>query len=394
MARIYRKNNSWYFTIEAGMQANGKRRRIIRGGFSREKDAKKAAREFENNLEAGTLVIKTNNITLHEFMWCNWFNYHKNFVKISTQVVLKGSLKRIDRYFGEHARLKNITPTMCLEFINTLFYEYKLSRATIITTLSSLKMIFKHAVVVEKILANDPTKYISLPKLYAKDREKLTLQAEQKKLYLEKNEVLDFLKATQLARNAFPFTMFFTLLIYTGMRTGEALALEWKNIDFANKVIRVRATVYYRVNDKFDVYSPKTKRSIRDIIMPDTLVMALKSYRKQFLEYKLRNRSIWKDNGYDFVFVSQKEPGNPIRYSTVSSCARRLGRKIGIKNLHPHMFRHTHVSILAAQRVPLAAIKERLGHSTDKTTEQIYLHITKQFKIEVANAFDDALQNS
>ena len=393
MARIYRKNNSWYFTIEAGMQANGKRRRIIRGGFSREKDAKKAARDFEHGLDTGMLAIKTNNITLHDFMWYNWFNYHKNFVKISTQVVLKGSLRRIDRYFDEQARLKNITPTTCLEFINTLFYEYKLSRATIISTLSCLKMIFKHAVVVEKILANDPTKYLALPKLYAKDREKLTLQEEQKKLYLEKSEVLEFLKATQIARNSFPFTMLFTLLIYTGMRIGEALALEWKNIDFDNKIIRIKATVYYRVNDKFDVYSPKTKRSIRDIIMSNTLMTALKLYRKQFLEYKIRNRIIWKDNGYDFVFVSKTQPGSPIRYSTVASCTRRLGRKIGFKNLHPHMFRHTHVSILAAQRIPLSAIKERLGHSTDKTTEQIYLHITKQFKTEVANAFDSALQN-
>ena len=63
MARIYRKNNSWYFTIEAGMQANGKRRRIIRGGFSREKDAKEVARDFEHGLDTGMLVIKTNNIT-------------------------------------------------------------------------------------------------------------------------------------------------------------------------------------------------------------------------------------------------------------------------------------------------------------------------------------------
>lgn len=393
MARIYKKNNTWYFTIEAGTQENGKRRRIIRGGFSKEKDAKKAAREFENNLDAGTLVTKPNNITLHEFMWHHWLEYHQNYVKISTRVIIAGSLRRIDRYFGLNTRLKNITPAMCLKFINTLFYEYNLSRSSISTTLSSLKMIFKHAVLVEKILANDPTKYVSLPKLYTKDREKLALKAAQKRLYLEKQEIIDFLKAAQKARNAFPFVAFFTLLIYTGMRAGEALALEWNNVDFANKIIRVRATVYYRNNNRFDVYSPKTAMSIREIIMSDSLVQTLKSYKKQFLEYKLRNRSIWKDNGYDFVFVSKQEPGNPIRYSTVSSCTKRLGKKIGINNLHPHMFRHTHVSILAAEKIPLSAIKERLGHTTDKTTERIYLHITKQFKAEIANSFDKAISN-
>ena len=52
---------------------------------------------------------------------------------------------------------------------------------------------------------------------------------------------------------------------------------------------------------------------------------------------------------------------------------------------------HTHVSILAAAKVPLPAIKERLGHTNDKTTERIYLHITKQFKSEVADKFELAM---
>ena len=182
------------------------------------------------------------------------------------------------------------------------------------------------------------------------------------------------------------------LLIYTGMRAGEALALEWKNVDLKNKVIHVKSTIYYKPDNQFYVYSPKTKSSIRDIVISDTLLNELKQYRKKFLMYKMKNQMQWTNNGYDFVFVSRTQPGNPIRMSTVSSCTKRLGDKIGFTSLHPHMFRHTHVSILAAAQVPLTAIKERLGHSNDKTTEQIYLHITKQFKAEAADKFDAAMQ--
>lgn len=109
------------------------------------------------------------------------------------------------------------------------------------------------------------------------------------------------------------------------------------------------------------------------------------------MAYKLKNNLNWEQNDYDFVFVSKRQPGNPLRYSTVMSCTKRLGKKLGFASLHPHMFRHTHVSILAAAKVPLPAIKERLGHTNDKTTERIYLHITKQFKSEVADKFELAM---
>ncbi|WP_304154897.1 tyrosine-type recombinase/integrase [Megamonas hypermegale] len=390
MARIYKQNNKWCFSISK--TKNGKRRRIVRGGFLRERDAKKAAREFENNLENGTAVIRLNNITLHDFMYDVWFVYHKNFVKISTQVILTGAIRRIDRYFSDKIKLKDITAAMCMDFVNHLFYDKKLSRSTITTTLSCLKMIFKHAFIVEKIIAGNPTEYVFLPKMYSQDRERILSSDSQKRLYLEKNEIHAFLSAARQAKNAFPFVTFFMLLIYTGMRAGEALALEWKNVDLKNKVIHVKSTIYYKPDNQFYVYLPKTKSSIRDIVISDTLLNELKQYRKKFLVYKMKNQMQWTNNGYDFVFVSRTQPGNPIRMSTVSSCTKRLGDKIGFTSLHPHMFRHTHVSILAAAQVPLTAIKERLGHSNDKTTEQIYLHITKQFKAEAADKFDAAMQ--
>lgn len=75
MARIYKQNNKWCFSINT--KENGKRKRIVRGGFLREKDAKKAAREFENDLDSGKAILKQNNMTLHDYMYNTWFAYHK-----------------------------------------------------------------------------------------------------------------------------------------------------------------------------------------------------------------------------------------------------------------------------------------------------------------------------
>lgn len=391
MARIYKQNNKWCFSINT--KENGKRKRIVRGGFLREKDAKKAAREFENDLDSGKAILKQNNMTLHDYMYNTWFAYHKNFVKISTQVILNNDMKRIDRYFPASLKLRDVNSTMCMEFVNHMYFTKRLSKSTVKSTLSCLKMVFKHAFIIDKVISNNPTEYVFLPQMYSKEKELLLAsKKEDKKLYLEKSEVRAFLEETRNSRSAFPFTAFFTILIYTGMRIGEVQSLQWENIDFDNKIIHVKTTAYYKPNNQFFIYSPKTKASIRDVVMPETLCNELKRYKKEFLVYKMKNRMRWIENGYDFVFVSKTQPGNPIRWSTTTSFTRRIGKRIGVDNLHPHMFRHTHVSILAAAKVPLIAIKERLGHMNDKTTEQIYLHITQQFKTEVAEKFEATMQ--
>ena len=85
MARIYKKNNSYYFSIEAGRDENtGKRQRIVRGGFKTKKDAQKAAIEIESKYNNHKIIVKQSDITLHDFIWNHWLEYHKQFIKEST----------------------------------------------------------------------------------------------------------------------------------------------------------------------------------------------------------------------------------------------------------------------------------------------------------------------
>ena len=76
MARIYKKNNSYYFSIEAGKDKTGKRQRVIRGGFKTKKEAQQVAAELETQIFNGTFIINQKQITLHEFMWQHWLEYH------------------------------------------------------------------------------------------------------------------------------------------------------------------------------------------------------------------------------------------------------------------------------------------------------------------------------
>lgn len=385
MARIYKQNNKWCFSINT--KENGKRKRIVRGGFLREKDAKKAAREFENNLDKG-IVPTVTNITLHDFMWNNWLEYKKDYVKLATHDNIKTCLKRVDKILGTKLKLKDVTPVICTNLTIALLNDLKLSRSSAKTTLIYLKMVFKYAVLVEKILSYNPAEFVYLPKYTRQEKEKMILNYEnEKQLYMEKDVLKKFLDATKSNKNSFPFYAIAMTLAYTGMRIGEVLALQWENIDLKNKIIYVKHDVFFKAGN-FILQTPKTKTSIREIIIPDILVSELKIYRKQFLEYKIAHSAIWENNGCDFVFNSIRTPGKPFKIRTISQWIKNIAIEINEPYIHAHTFRHTHVSLLAEMGCSLPAIKERLGHSDDKITENIYLHITKKHKEELANKLD------
>ena len=63
-------------------------------------------------------------------------------------------------------------------------------------------------------------------------------------------------------------------------------------------------------------------------------------------------------------------------------------------HIHPHIFRHTHASLLAEAGIDLVQIMKRLGHADDTTTRQIYLHITKTLATETAEKFDELLNKA
>jgi integrase len=106
----------------------------------------------------------------------------------------------------------------------------------------------------------------------------------------------------------------------------------------------------------------------------------------------MKKRDIWLKE--DFVFCADKFPGYPIYIKLVEIHMTRLLKIAGLnKELTPHSLRHTHVSLLAEAGVGLEEIMERLGHSDDKVTRTVYLHVTKDMKKEAAHKFATLMDN-
>ncbi|WP_027410337.1 site-specific integrase [Anoxybacteroides tepidamans] len=385
-----KKGERWMFVIENGIDPQtGNRRRIVRRGFLKKKDAQDAAKELEYQLGLRNLDTK-GNITFEE-MAEEWLSvYAVTDVKISTIRVRHHEIGHLNRYFARY-KLKDITKKMYQNALIDLKRNKRLAHSTISGIHSTARMIFKRAMEQDLIL-QDPTQYAFIPKdkKTVEDIENTKIQEQ----YLEKHELKLFLdKAKEMDEET--YTMLF-VLAWTGLRVGELVALKWKDIDFEEKTINITKTYYNPTNNtkKFTLLPPKTEGSIRKIIVEDEVIKVLQKHRIKQMEIKLQVGKDYYDG--DFVFARMNPPyyGYPHFIKTVENRMEAVLRKLPsiTKRLTPHSLRHTHTSLLAEAGVELYQIMDRLGHVDDETTTQVYLHVTKDRKKEASQKFGELMR--
>ena len=146
------------------------------------------------------------------------------------------------------------------------------------------------------------------------------------------------------------------LLVLTGLRVGELLALRWQNIDLANRTLRVSATVY---DGHFD--TPKTQRSNRTVPLCSRAALVLAGRRSEC------------NNAGDLVFSTRQ--GQPLsRHNLLRRQLRPVCNKLGFYGITWHSLRHSHATLLDAVGAPLGTVQALLGHSTSEITREVYLH--------------------
>ena len=187
----------------------------------------------------------------------------------------------------------------------------------------------------------------------------------------EVNTLLDYYKNDQ-----YWYTLF-RLMIYTGLRRGETLALTWDDIDFKNKTLTVNKTLSIGAHKKVVLSTPKTESSIRTIDLDDKTIIALQRLKIQ--------------SKYKLIFPNKKG-----KFSRLSNIADKLNQAIKetkIKKIRVHDLRHTHASLLFASGASIKYVQARLGHADVKTTLNIYTHITKDTKEKDLSNFVKYMEN-
>jgi integrase len=172
------------------------------------------------------------------------------------------------------------------------------------------------------------------------------------------------------------------LMLGTGLRRGEALALHWSDVDLPAGHVRVRWTLS-RVDRQLMFDEPKTERSRRFVPLPSPVADVLKRHRAAQVAEQLA-APVWTpwDEHPDLVFPTQigtpTDPRNALR--AFDSIAKRAG----LQGAHLHTLRHSAASALIASGAHIKVIQELLGHSSFGITADIYSHVAVEQQREAA----------
>lgn len=184
-----------------------------------------------------------------------------------------------------------------------------------------------------------------------------------------------------------------TVLLATGLRKGEALALTWPSLDLdaSPATLTVSQSLKIAANHTTYIDDPKTSGSRRRLHLPGPVVDILRTHRAAQARDRLEFGEGWggKWAAMDLVFTSSI--GTPLDPHRVARAVKSMTRDVLGEEVTPHRLRHTAASLLIAQNVPLKTVSEMLGHSSIRVTADVYGHLFEPAQTAAADAMETAL---
>lgn len=304
-----------------------------------------------------------------------WLEYTSPMVKVDTDVNHRSYVKNIIKATADNLLFTNFSPAMAEKIIHNMYYTRKLSFSYSNGTLNTIKAIFRYAKKAGYIKNISEIEEIKLKRRPATEKEIQKLQNK----FLDTNELRECLRQLKDINSRIALAMEFIAL--TGLRCGELLALRVQDYDKVNSKININGTLVKTARNGEDIQrgTPKNIYSYREVSLNDRAKNIMDSIILENKKLTSWNSKQYKDRGY--IFTNSK--GNPFNIQYINRQLKKIN--ITDKKISSHIFRHTHISILAGLNVPLKAIMERVGHHDPKTTLSIYTHVTNSMSKELDN---------
>ena len=242
--------------------------------------------------------------------------------------------------------------------------------------LSFISTVIDYAIKMD-MLTDNPCRRVTIPKGSKKERKILSIK-----------ETEEFLKLLEKA--PLKWRTFFTLDIYSGMRRGEMLGLEWKDIDFETGIVHIQRTSNYTKAKGIYTDTTKTETSVRFIKLPPEVLEILEQFRAEQEKEKDRLGSKWIEN--DRLFT--KWNGMPMNPQTPYGWLKEFCEEHDFPFYGIHQFRHLHASLLIGAGIDPTTVSGILGHSQVSTSLNIYGHMFRENQIKACNAVAEALDFS
>ena len=331
------------------------------------------AKKQATTILQGKIELKLKNPTIKRRTWSEvyeeWWEIYKHTVKSNTIRSRIRDKKRLDNDISADIVISNIDSNFISDILNKYYYNDNLSKSYIEQLTAHLNLVMRYAKTRKYIQSN--------PMLDVKIKEKVkTIEQlnKEKSKYLETEELKEVLKCVR-AKNE-RYANLFEFMALMGTRIGETLALKFENVESGSIEI---ASTY---NHDLKIHeTPKNAYSYRKIEMPDRVLEIIED-QKRLNDVFCNTKRNFKNQGY--IFFSTH--GNPLHLSDINFFLRNYVAKdveLKTRQLSTHIFRHTHVSILAELGMPLKAIMDRVGHNNSNTTLSIYTHVTDKMKSDL-----------
>jgi integrase len=275
-------------------------------------------------------------------------------------------------YFGK-MKLRDIRLRVVESFVTE--FEGTLSSKTLhnVVTLLKVMLVGKRgsSAIKQGYIRHDPTQGLELPPM--EDR---TIVPPTHDLVWKLINV-----ATFFGQNA---DVMVHLGAFTGLRRGELLALQFTDIDWSNKeVIVTKALTRVLAKDgvhrwRWEIGPPKTKRSVRRIVVSDDVLLYLTRLRKQ------------SPNSVGLLFPDKS--GDPLDPDTFDSLFGKIKQSAGLKEIRFHDLRHFFASLLISHGFSAKYICDQLGHSSIQMTFDTYGHLFPRAREEASAKLEEAIR--
>jgi integrase len=195
-------------------------------------------------------------------------------------------------------------------------------------------------------------------------------------------------RLTQCATGPWCLPAFLDVAAATGARRGEVLALRWA--DVRGMTVFIERSLC-QTRDGLVFKSTKTEEP-RKVELPPSMMAGLEAHRLRQDQFRLQFGPDYRSD-LDLIFANPD--GSPLMPNSISSTVSRLCRRLGLpKGASLHVLRHSHASLLLADGVDLATVSARLGHSSVRTTADIYSHAIRGKDHAAAQCWDAIMQRS
>ncbi|VHC28283.1 DNA integration/recombination/inversion protein [Streptococcus pyogenes] len=356
-------------------QMTGKRVKTSITGRTRKEVNQKAKHAQLDFLSNGSTIKRKVVIKTFKELSHLWLETYKLTVKPQTY---DATVTRLNRHIMPtlgNMKVDKITASDIQMLINRLSKYY----VNYTAVRSVIRKVLQQGVLLELIDYNS-ARDIILPRKQP--------NAKKKVKFIDPSDLKSFLEHLETSQhkryNLYFDAVLYQLLLSTGLRIGEACALEWGDIDLENGTIAINKT--YNKNLKF-LSTAKTQSGNRVISVDKKTLRILKLYQ-------MRQRQLFNEVG---ARVSEVVFATPTRKyfnaSVRQSALDTRCKEAGIERFTFHAFRHTHASLLLNAGISYKELQYRLGHANISMTLDTYGHLSKDKEKEAVLYYEKAMNN-